>query len=236
LTINYIDEAIAIDGPAASGKTTIGHMVALQIGYLLLDTGCMYRAVTLAVLRQKIDPADEPAVVALTRAIELDIAPTGKHQDGRRYTVLLDNADVTWEIRSASVDSNVSRISAYKEVRRELVRRQRTIANRAKTVVVGRDIGTVVLPDAPLKLYIVASAEERARRRWLETIARGDSASYEIILQEIIRRDRFDGQRRHSPMRPATDALFVDTSGRTPEEIVATILAMPYFQEREFSN
>jgi cytidylate kinase len=148
----------------------------------------------------------------------------------------LNDQDITWQIRSARVDVNVSEISAYREVRRELVERQRAIAARGDTVVVGRDIGTVVLPDAPLKLYIIASAEERARRRWLETVERGDDASYERILQDIVRRDQFDGQRRHSPMRPAEDAILIDTSGRLPDEILAAILSLPYFRERKLIN
>lgn len=226
-------EAIAIDGPAASGKSTIGHMLADRLGFLLLDTGCMYRALTWAVLQADQDPADEAAVIDLARRVRLDIAPPEGHKDGRFYTVLLADEDITWQIRSAPVDVNVSQISAYKNVRRELVKRQRAIAARGDTVVVGRDIGTVVLPEAPLKLYIVASAEERARRRWLETVDRGDhDASYDKILLDIIRRDQFDGQRLHSPMRAAEDAVLIDTSGRTPDQILAAILALPYFKER----
>jgi cytidylate kinase len=228
--------AIAIDGPAASGKSTIGHMLAKRLGFLLLDTGCMYRALTWAVLELGLDPADEAAVTALARAINLDIAPADGYDDGRFYTVLLDENDITWQIRSAPVDVNVSQISAYQNVRKELVKRQRAIAARGDTVVVGRDIGTVVLPEAPLKLYIVASAEERARRRWRETIDRGGKADFDKILQDIIRRDQFDGQRLHSPMRPAEDAILIDTSGRTPKEILAAILALPYFKERKFAG
>jgi cytidylate kinase len=205
-------------------------MLAEKLGYLLLDTGCMYRAVTWAALSNDVDPANEEAVVALAKMMELDIAPPGAHDDGRLYTVLLEGEDITWRIRSAGVDLNVSQVSAYKDVRTELVKRQRAIAARGKAVVVGRDIGTVVLPNAPLKLYVVASADERARRRWLETVDRGDEAAYEEILREIIRRDDYDGHRQHSPMRPAADAVFVDTSGRTPEEILASILSLPYFQ------
>jgi len=236
LTFSYIDEAIAIDGPAASGKTTIGNMLAARLGYRLLDTGCMYRAVTLAVLLKGLDPSDKDEVTALARSMKLDIQRPGNQDDGRLYTVLLDDADVTWQIRSASVDLNVSQVSAYKEVRLELVRRQRDFASRTRTVVVGRDIGTVVLPDAPLKLYIVATAEERARRRWRETVDRGTNASYERILQDIIRRDQFDGRRVHSPMRPAADAILIDTSGHTPEEILATILSLPHFGEKKLAD
>jgi cytidylate kinase len=229
-------QAIAIDGPAASGKSTIGHMLAEALGFFLLDTGCMYRAVTWAALDRGLDPADEATVTSLARTIKLDIVEPGDQCDGRLYTVLLDGEDITWQVRGPGVDLNVSQVSAYKDVRAELVRRQRILAARGDTVVVGRDIGTVVLPEAPLKLYIVASAEERARRRWLEVVERGGQASYERILADIIRRDRFDGGRKHSPLRPAEDAILVDTSGRTPEEILAGILDLPYFREREHSG
>jgi cytidylate kinase len=228
-----LNEAIAIDGPAASGKTTIGHMLADRLGYLMLDTGCMYRAVTWAALQEGLDPGDEAAVVNVARTMQLDIASSGDHRDGRLYTVLLGEKDITWPIRTAAVDQNVSQVSAYQNVRRELVRRQRAIAQRGSAVVVGRDIGTVVLPEAPLKLYIVASPKERARRRWREIVERGNDASYDEILNEIIRRDEFDGHRRHSPMRPAEDAILIDTSDRTPDEILAAILALPYFEEQE---
>ena len=236
MTTEKTNEAIAIDGPAASGKSTVGQMLADRLGFLLLDTGCMYRAVTWAVLQGGIDPADEPAVVALTEALHLEIEPPGKVDDGRLYTVLLNQLDITWQIRSGEVDVNVSQISAYKDVRRQLVVRQRVIAGRGKAVVVGRDIGTVVLPDAPLKLYIIASPEERARRRWSETVERIGQASYERILEDMIRRDQYDGQREHSPMRPAGDAIIIDTTDRQPDDVVSTILALDYFRVHETSG
>lgn len=229
-------EAIAIDGPAASGKTTIGKMLADRLGFLLLDTGCMYRAVTWAVLIGGIDPSDEQRVTMLTRRLALDILAPGTEEDGRLYTVLLDGEDVTWQIRSGEVDANVSQISAYKGVREELVKRQRFIAKRGRAVVVGRDIGTVVLPDAPLKLYIVASVEERAKRRWSENVGRSGEASYDQILADMVRRDRFDGQREHSPMRPADDAIIIDTTQRDPEVIVSSILSLDYFSVHEASG
>ncbi|UCG25031.1 MAG: (d)CMP kinase [Chloroflexota bacterium] len=229
-------EAIAIDGPAASGKTTVGQMLADRLGFLLLDTGCMYRAVTWAVLREGISPANESAVVTLATSIRLDIEPPGNTDDGRLYTVLLDDHDITWQIRSSEVDVNVSQVSAYRGVRRELVKRQRDIAERGRVVVVGRDIGTVVLPDAPLKLYIIASPEERARRRWTETEERTGDASYERILDDMTRRDQYDGQREHSPMRPADDSIIIDTTDRQPESVVSSVLAQDYFKESETTN
>ena len=204
-------------------------MLAEKLNYLFLDTGCMYRAVTLAALEQAIDTGDEAALAELTATLDLIILPAIGEGDGRLYTVLLDGRDVTWAIRSAAVDTHVSRVSAVPDVRRLLVERQRAMAERGGVVMVGRDIGTVVLPDAPLKLYVVASAEERARRRWLERCERGEAADYEAILADVIRRDGIDSSREHSPMRPAADAILIDSTGRRPEEILDEILALQNF-------
>lgn len=223
--------AIAIDGPAASGKTTVGYMLAERINYLFLDTGCMYRAVTLAALELGVQIDNELAVVEVTRELELEIRPAGDDGkvDGRLYTVIVNNRDVTWALRAHEVDVNVSQVSSYKGVRSNLVMRQRAIGERGLVVMVGRDIGTVVLPDAPLKLYMVATAEERAHRRWLEREDRDDKATYEQNLADIKRRDQFDGHRVHSPMRPAPDAILIDTTDRQPEAIIEEILALEYF-------
>lgn len=221
-------DLIAIDGPAASGKTTVGKMLAQQLGYLFLDTGSMYRALTLAALRAAVDVNDEAAVGQLALKADIQIKPAYGHPDGRSYTVLLDNDDVTWEIRSPLVDANVSQVSKYEAVRTEMVRRQRDIAQQGDVVMVGRDIGTVVLPDAPLKLYITASPEERALRRLRDRRAQGvlGDGDYDSILADIIRRDRIDSSREHSPLRAAADAIKIDTSDRTPGEIVEQILAL----------
>jgi len=234
LSSQLLSKAVAIDGPAASGKTTIGFMLANQINYLFLDTGCMYRAVTLAVLQQGMQIDDEESVVKITQKLELGIEPAGisGRDDGRLYTVLIGGQDVTWELRSNDVDVNVSQISSYAGVRSNLVSRQRAIGVRGQVVMVGRDIGTVVLPDAPLKLYIVASAEERARRRWLEREDRNDNTTYEQNLADIIRRDQFDGHRAHSPMRPADDAIIIDTTEKKLDAIIEEILALDYFEQQ----
>jgi cytidylate kinase len=221
---------IAIDGPAASGKTTVGLMLARHIEYLFLDTGCMYRAVTLAALKRGVSVEDEIGVTHLTRRLEMDIQPAGLDSDGRHYSVLLNGEDVTWALRGAQVDINVSQVSTYAGVRADLVRRQRAIGERGRVVMVGRDIGTVVMPSAALKLYITASKEERARRRWKELEGRFRDASYEQILAEIERRDQIDGNREVAPMRPASDALIIDTTNRTPEEVIQDILALETFQ------
>lgn len=218
---------IAIDGPAASGKTTVGKMLAQRLGYLFLDTGCMYRAVTLAALRAGVNVHDDTAVSQLAGEIILEIQPAQNHPDGRAYTLLLDGEDVTWDIRSPEVDTNVSHVSKYATVRHEMVRQQRAISEQGDVVMVGRDIGTVVLPDAPLKLYITATAEERARRRLRDRQDQGNHESgYETILVDIKRRDDIDSNRAHSPLKPAADAIMIDSSDHTAEEILAQILAL----------
>lgn len=219
-------QVIAIDGPAASGKSTIGQQLARKLDYLYLDTGSMYRAVTLAALQQNVDINDETAVTELARQIEIDIQPKTDEEDGRHYTVLLNQKDVTWKIRSPEVDAHVSMISSYLGVRQEMVKRQRQFGQRGSVVMVGRDIGTVVMPEAPLKLFITASAEERAYRRWRDRKAQGHEHPYDEILADVIRRDKIDSSREHSPLRPAADAIRIDTTNRPAETIVADILHM----------
>lgn len=218
---------IAIDGPAASGKSTVGRLLAEQLHYLYLDTGCMYRAVTWAALQQEIDVEDETAVTQLAQEIQIEIFPVRtEEEDGRHYTVHVNGQDITWELRTPAVDTNVSLVSSYLGVRQEMVKRQRAFGQRGAVVMVGRDIGTVVMPDAPLKLYITASAEERAHRRTRDRQAQGHSANYENILADVQRRDQIDSNREHSPLRPAADAILIDSTDRPPEEIVEAILQM----------
>lgn len=217
-------KVIAIDGPAASGKSTVGLRLAQHYDNLFLDTGSMYRALTLAALRRGLDLRDEAAVVQLAQDLALDILPAGVHQDGRHYTVLLDDQDVTWDIRSPEVDASVSLVSSYQDVREEMVRRQREYAQRGDVIMVGRDIGTVVVPDAPLKLYITASAAERARRRWVDRQQQGHPDDYATILADVERRDQIDSSREHSPLRPADDAVKIDTTGCDVDEVVSDII------------
>ena len=218
---------IAMDGPAASGKTTVGQMLAERLDYVMLDTGCMYRAVTLAALRDGVSVDDESAVVALAQQIKMEILTPDGYDDGRVYTLLLDGQDVTWELRSPAVDANVSRVSSYREVRAEMVRQQRQIGGQGGVVMIGRDIGTVVLPDAPLKLYVIASAEERAKRRLADRQAQGNTTDdYDAILADIKRRDHIDSTREHSPLTAATDAITIDTSGRSPEDVLGEMLSL----------
>ncbi|MFO7679437.1 MAG: (d)CMP kinase [Chloroflexota bacterium] len=215
---------IAMDGPAASGKSTVGRLLAEKLNYVMLDTGFMYRAVTLAALNAGLNLEDETAVTQLAATLNLDVRPAAGHTDGRHYTALLNGADVTWALRTPEIDANVSLVSSYQGVRQEMVRRQREMGERGGVVMVGRDIGTVVMPDAPLKLYITASAEERARRRWRDRQAQGHPDSFEAILADVKRRDAFDSGRQHSPLKPAADALIIDTTGKSVDSIVAEIL------------
>ncbi|MCL4263748.1 MAG: (d)CMP kinase [Anaerolineae bacterium] len=217
---------IAIDGPAASGKSTVSQQVARELGFLFLDTGCMYRAVTLAAWQRGVDVMNETAVTHLAERLVIEIQPATNEEDGRHYTVLLDGQDVTWEIRTPTVDAHVSQVSSYLGVRQEMVRRQRAFGKRGQVVMVGRDIGTVVMPDAPLKLYITATAAERAHRRWQDRQNQGHTADYEAILADVERRDEIDSNREHSPLRPAADAIIIDTTGRPVEEVVAEIVGM----------
>ena len=202
---------IAIDGPASSGKSTIGELLARRLGYFYFDTGVMYRAVTWAALDRVIPIEDEPAVTALAEQLRIDVTPPTV-DDGRQYTVLADGADVTWAIRTSAVNADVSPVSAYPGVRRALVAQQRRIAAKGSVVMVGRDIGTVVLPDADLKIYLDASVEERARRRWMEERARGEEADYETVLASMRRRDEIDSNRKASPLCVAEGAVVLDTT------------------------
>lgn len=217
---------IAIDGPAASGKSTVGRLLAEQLHYLYLDTGCMYRAVTWAALQQKVDIGDETAVTQLAHDIQMEIFPANGEADGRHYTVHVAGQDITWGLRTPAVDANVSQVSSYLGVRQEMVKRQRAFGQRGAVVMVGRDIGTVVMPDAPLKLFITASAEERARRRTRDRSEQGHIANYDDILADVLRRDQIDSSRTHSPLRPAADAILIDSTDQPPAAIVNAILDM----------
>jgi CMP/dCMP kinase len=216
---------IAIDGPAASGKSTVGKAVADRLGYLYFDTGAMYRAVTWLALAHGVAVTDEASVTALAEAAEIDVLPVVE-DDGRQYTVWVNGQDATWAIREPVVAANVSQVSAYPGVRAALVAQQRRLAVRGRIVMVGRDIGTVVLPDAPLKVYLDASVEERARRRWLEEQARDGQRAYDDVLAALRRRDEIDSTRTVAPLRPADDAVIVDSTGLSIEQVVERIAAL----------
>ncbi|MBN1399726.1 MAG: (d)CMP kinase, partial [Anaerolineae bacterium] len=179
--------AIAIDGPAASGKSTVAGILAERLGYLYLDTGVMYRAVAWAALDRGIPIEDEAAVTQLAERLRIEVEPPWE-QDGRPYTVLADGQDITWEIRSDAVNRAVSPVSAYRGVRLAMTEQQRRVAAQADVIMAGRDIGTVVLPEAPIKIYLDASLDERARRRQREMQARGLEACFQTVLKDLQRR------------------------------------------------
>jgi len=222
-----LPSTIAIDGPAASGKSTLGKCLADALGYLFFDTGVMYRAVTWAALDRHIAIEDEPGVTILAEQILIDIRPPSK-SDGRNCDILVDGQDITWKIRSPEVDAAVSPVSAYVGVRRALTAQQRRIGLRGQVVMVGRDIGTVVMPDAQLKVYLDASAEERARRRYQETLQRGQAANYEAILNAMRRRDQIDSTRAVAPLRPADDAVIIGSDCLDAQQVLERVKELVY--------
>jgi len=185
----------------------------------------MYRAITWLALQRGLDMRDEAAITALANSVPIDVLPPSQ-TDGRACDVVVEGQDITWETRRPEVDANVSVVSAYAGVRRALSAQQRRIGQRGRVVMVGRDIGTVVLPDADLKIYLDASAEERARRRYDEIIARGEQADYDEILAKVINRDRIDSTRDVAPLRAADDAVIVDSDHLNAEEVYQRILAL----------
>ena len=218
-----IPRTIAIDGPAGAGKSTIGALVAERLGHLFLDTGAMYRAVALAALRKKIDPDDAGTLGELANTVKITIGPPTK-QDGRAYTVLLDGSDVTWDIRSGDIDRIVSQVARVPAVRDAMVEQQRALAGKGRVVMVGRDIGTVVLPNAEKKIFLTASASERARRREEELASRGERRQRQELLHEILRRDQLDTERAVSPLKAAQDAVVVQTDGLEVKEALERVL------------
>lgn len=208
---------IAVDGPAGTGKSSVSRGLARALGARYLDTGAMYRIVTLAVLRSGIDPSDGDAVAAAADEVELAV---GYDPDEDRC--LLAGEDVSAEIRGDAVTRAVSAVSAVPAVRARLVDLQRRLADGSRSVVVeGRDIGTVVLPDADVKIFLTASAEERARRRNAQNIDSGLTDDYASVLADVRRRDHLDSTRAVSPLRAAEDAVVVDTSDMTETEVIA---------------
>ncbi len=220
-----IPQMIAIDGPAASGKSTLGRKLAEKLGYLFLDTGTMYRAVTWVAIKRSIPVEDETTISILAENTDIDVRPPSE-SDGRYCDVLADGEDVTWQIRLPEVDSNVSLVSSYVRVREALSTQQRRIGLRGQVVMVGRDIGTVVLPEADLKIFLEASAEERARRRYREILGRGERASYERILTSMRKRDHFDSNREIAPLQPAKDAFILNSDGLDADQVLGSVMKL----------
>ena len=210
---------VAVDGPSGTGKSTMCRALAKRLDAKYVDTGAMYRVATLAVLRAGVDPADTAKVIEATADLPLQVS-----DDPDSTEVLFAGEDVKGEIRGAEVTKHVSAVSAIPEVRVNLVELQRKLAREAgRAIVEGRDIGTVVLPDAPAKVFMTASAEVRAKRRYDQDVAAGREADYDAVLADVQRRDQADSSRATSPLKPADDAVLVDTSEMTPDEVLAAL-------------
>lgn len=216
---------ITIDGPAASGKSTLGKRLAEELEYLFFDTGVMYRAVTWLALQDGLEIEDEDRITLLAEGTDIDVrAPS--LDDGRQNDILADGRDITWQIRLPEVDANVSLVSSYAGVRDALTIQQRRIGQRGEVVMVGRDIGTVVLPDANLKIYLDASAEERARRRYHEQCERGEESDQAQIFGAMRKRDKFDSTRAVAPLRAAQDAVIIFSDNMDADQVLHTALQL----------
>ena len=220
-----IPKIVAIDGPAASGKSTLAKRLAEHLNYLYFDTGVMYRAVTWIVIQRCVAFDDEDTVTKLAENVTIDVQPASI-DDGRDYDVLVEGQDITWDIRQPEVEANVSVVSAYPGVRKALSAQQRRVGMRGHVVMVGRDIGTVVLPEAELKIYLDASVEERARRRYEERIVRDNHVLYETILEAMRKRDQIDSTREVAPLQAALDAIVIDSDGKNIEDVLAETKAL----------
>jgi CMP/dCMP kinase len=215
-----IPDTITIDGPAGAGKSTLGELLARRLGYLYFDTGVMYRALAWAALQRGVDPGDAQATAALARDLDIDLQPPTV-VDGRQYTVLADGQDITWDLRRPEVDRQVSLSARIPAVRELLRARQRAIGMRGQVVMVGRDIGTIVLPEARLKIYLEASLPARAERRAAELRARGHEIDLGDIEADLARRDALD----QHVMAPAPDAMVLRNDTLSPSQEVDLILA-----------
>ncbi len=215
-------QTITIDGPGAVGKNTVGVLLAKRYDYLFLDTGAMYRALTWQALQLGVGLEDEEALTRL--AVETEITLISSESDDGHCPVLVNGRDVSAETRREDVEKGVSLVSKVAGVREELVAKQRQMAIKGKLVMAGRDIGTVVLPNADLKIYLTASSEERARRRYIELTRKNELADYNNVLADLKRRDKIDSERAHAPLKPAVDAKIIDTDGLGIEQVVDRVV------------
>ncbi len=212
---------IAIDGPAGSGKSTIAKLLAKELGFTYIDTGAMYRAVALKIKRLGIDPDNKESVINVLKKTDI------KLKTNKEVKVFLDGEDVSSLIRTEEIGKIASKIARYPEVRKILVKMQRKIGEEAKNAVIeGRDTGTVIFPDADIKIFMTAKPEVRAERRYKELKEKGLNVSYEEILKEIIERDKLDTTRKDSPLKPAADAIILDTTDKSLKDVFLEILSI----------
>jgi CMP/dCMP kinase len=209
---------VAIDGPSASGKSTIAKRLAKELGYIHIDTGAMYRCVAYLAIKSNIDLSDEKSLGEMAETMDIQLSTDGR--------VFLDKADVTDAIRDEDISIGASKVSIYANVRRAMVKRQQKMAEIKGFIVDGRDIGTVVLPDAELKIFQTASASSRAKRRYKENLQKGIDSDFELLKSEIEQRDYQDTHRKESPLKKADDAIEIDTSEMTVEQVVSTIISL----------
>ncbi len=220
-----LPRTIAIDGPSAAGKSTVGYRLAQRLGYPFLDTGAMYRALTWLALQRGTDIEDAQALGRLARQVDVKLGPPAPGSP-ERCTIWVDGEDLTPMLRRPEVEAAVSLVSRAPALRRSMVALQRRLARRIALVMAGRDIGTVVLPRADLKVYLDASMEERVRRRRKEMAALGRPVSLAEVRRNILHRDSIDSSRKTSPLRPAEDAVIIDTDGLTEEQVVERVQAL----------
>lgn len=222
---------IAIDGPAGSGKSTTARLVAQKLGYIYIDTGAMYRALTLKVIESEVDPSNEDEVARLVEDTKIELL----YENGN-LRVFLDGKDVTEKIRSPQVTSLVSLVSAHPKVRTAMVKKQRELGKNGGVVMDGRDIGTVVFPEAELKIFMKADIKERAKRRQKEMESQGFKVGIDEVMKELEERDKFDSTREFSPLKKANDAIEIDTTNLTIDEQVELVLKKAYELINQNSN
>lgn len=213
--------SIAIDGPAAAGKSTVAKVVAKELSYVYIDTGAMYRTLTYAALEQKVDIENEEQLMEVVKNVNIEF-----QQGENTQLVFLNGQDVSEVIRTPDVTNRVSIVAKHRLVREEMVRRQQELAKKGGVVMDGRDIGTHVLPDAEVKIFMLASVEERAERRHLENLNKGFDSNLEQLKEEIAQRDKLDSEREVSPLKKADDALELDTTSLSIEEVVQKIMGI----------
>jgi cytidylate kinase len=215
---------IAIDGPAAVGKSTIGKLIAQKLGFLYIDTGAIYRAITWKVLKNNLSVNNEDLISILVSKTQIKINRVSSNSLKDYYHIFIDGKDVTEEIRDPKIDQNVSQIAKLPKIRKQLISLQKKLAKEGNIIMEGRDIGSVILPYADIKLYFIASEEERTKRRYKELTDKGYKIDYKEVKKQIMKRDEIDSKRKYSPLTKAEDAVLIDSTEKTIEEVENEIL------------